>query len=187
MHANGHKGAKWHPAIDCPKHLAHVVAIRPFQRGRLVGLQEAEWMYRRISAHVGHNVSVVCSCFQQWSLELSHTLRPGSGWPCTVVQMHIKIDALCEQQWLLPGKKSRHMLHLLCHQGPLGTICLQQDSDHMCFWPGNHLYHDTAKNGYSGVVKVLTGACNDALLSSVLRVGSVCMRVMNVHVYGVDL
>ena len=29
-HANGHKGAECHPAIDCPKYLAPVVAIRPF-------------------------------------------------------------------------------------------------------------------------------------------------------------
>ena len=50
-----------------------------------------------------------------------------------------------------PGKKSGHMLHLLCHQGPLGTVCLQQDSDHMCLWPGYLLHHDTAKHGYSGV------------------------------------
>ena len=56
-----------------------------------------------------------------------------------IVQMHIKIDALCEQQWLLEqhaGKKSKHMLRLhLCHQGPLGTVYLQQDSDHVCLWP----------------------------------------------------
>ena len=34
-----------------------------------------------IVAHVGHNVSV-CRCFQQWSVDHSHTRRPGSGWPC---------------------------------------------------------------------------------------------------------
>ena len=26
-HANGHKGAECHPAIDCPKHLVPVVAM----------------------------------------------------------------------------------------------------------------------------------------------------------------
>ena len=55
------------------------------------------------------------------------------------VQMHVKTDALCKQQWppkQHPGKKSRHMLHLLCHQGPLGTVCLQQDSNRMCLWLG---------------------------------------------------
>ena len=50
----------------------------------------------------------------------------------------------------------------------------------MCLWSG---YHDTAKHGYSGVVKEWNGA----LLSSVMRVSSVCMRVMDVYVYGVDL
>ena len=45
----------------------------------------------------------------------------------------------------------------------------------MCLWPGCNLYHDTAKRGYSGVVKESTGEWNGALLSSVMRVGSVCM------------
>ena len=76
------------------------------------------------------------------------------------------------------------MLHLLYHQGPLETVCLQQDSDHLCLWPG---HHDTAKHGYSDVVKESTGEWNGALLSSVMRVGSVRMRLMDVHVYGVDL
>ena len=53
----------------------------------------------------------------------------------------------------------------------------------MCLWPGYHLHHDTAKHGYSGVVKKSTGKWNGALL----RVGSVCMRVMDVQVFGVDL
>ena len=67
--------------------------------------------------------------------------------------MH-KIDTLCEQRWPLTVNKSGHMLHLLCHQGPMGTSCLQQDSDYVCFWPGYHLHHDTVKHGYSGVVRV---------------------------------
>ena len=49
------------PEIDCPKHLAPVIAIRLFERGRTVDLQEAGW----VAAHVEHNVSVVCHCFQQ--------------------------------------------------------------------------------------------------------------------------
>ena len=104
-----------------------------------------------------------------------------------IIQMHVNINVLCEQQWLPEphaGKKSRHILY---HQGSLGTICLQQDSDHMCLWPGNHLHYDTTKHGYSGVMKELTGECNDNPLSSVMRVGSVCMRVMDIHVYGIEL
>ena len=107
-----------------------------------------------------------------------------------IVQMHVKIDALCEQWWPPKqhlGKKSGHMLHLLCHKGPLGTVYLQQNSDHVCLWPGYHLHHDTAKHDYSDVVKESTGEWDDALLSSVMRVGSVCMLVMVAHVYGVDL
>ena len=47
----------------------------------------------------------------------------------------------------------------------------------MCLWPGNYLHHDTAKHSSSGVVKEWTGEWNGALLSSVMRVGSICMRV----------
>ena len=72
-------------------------------------------------------------------------------------------------------------------QGPLGTVCLQQNSHHVCLWPDYHIHHDTAKHGYSGVVKESTGEWNGALLSSVMRVGPVCMQVMDVHVYAVDL
>ena len=95
----------------------------------------------------------------------------------------------CEQWWppkQHPGK-SGHMLHLLCHQGSLGTICLQQDSDHVCLRPGYHLHHNTAKHGYSVIVKESTGELNGTLLFSVMRVGSVCMRVIDIHTYGIDL
>ena len=68
-----------------------------------------------------------------------------------------------------------------------GNSLLAAGSDHVCLWPGYHLHQDYAKHGYSGVVKESTGAWNSALLSSVMRVGSACMRVMDVHVYGVDL
>ena len=50
-----------------------------------------------------------------------------------------------------------------------------------------HLHHDTAKHGYCGVVKESAGEWNGALLSSVMSVRSVCMRVMNVDVYSIDL
>ena len=130
-----------------------------FERGRIAGLREAGWTHRRIAAHVGHTISVVCRCFKHWSVEHSHTLRLGSERPRST-------DARQDRRIVRPAntvpehhpeKKSGHMLHLLYHQGPLGTICLQQDSDHVCLWPGYHLNHDTVKYGYSGVVKESTG------------------------------
>ena len=57
-----------------------VEQFQPFERGRIAGLREAWWTYRRIAAHVGYNVSMLCRCFQQWSVEHSHTCKPGSGW-----------------------------------------------------------------------------------------------------------
>ena len=55
--------------------------LQPFERGHIVGLLEAGRTYRRIAAYVGHNVSVVCRWFQQWSLEHSHTRRSGPERP----------------------------------------------------------------------------------------------------------
>ena len=78
-------------------------------------------------------------------------------------------------------------IRVTCHQGPLGTVYLQQDTDHACLWPGNHLQHDTDKHGHSGIVKESTGELNGALLTTVIINVCVCMRVMDVHVYGVDL
>ena len=88
-----------------------VIQLQPFARGHIVGLREAGWTYRRIAAHVGHNLSVECRCFQQWSVVHSHSCTPGFGRPCST-------DTLCEQRWppkQQPGKKLGHMLHLLCH------------------------------------------------------------------------
>ena len=57
----------------------HVEQLQPFARNRTAGLREAGVTYRRIAAHVGHNVSVVCRCYQQWSVEHSYTRRSDSG------------------------------------------------------------------------------------------------------------
>ena len=47
--------------------------------------------------------------------------------------------------------------------------------------PLYHLHHDTAKQGYSGVMKESTGERNGTLLSSVMRIDSVYMLVTNIH------
>ena len=56
-------------------------------------------------------------------------------------------------------------------------------------WCGGGIGYNTTPPtlSYSGVVKVSTAEWNDTLLSSVMRVGSVYMRVMDLHVYGSDL
>ena len=69
-----------------------VEQLQLFERGRIVGLREAGWTYRRIAAQVVHNLSVVCRCFQRglWNIptSLDHVLDGH------VVQTHIKIDEL---------------------------------------------------------------------------------------------
>ena len=144
-----------------------------------------------MSSQIYNDIAGPCLLGQETEIpSYLHTrATSAAGWP-PLVQMHIMINALFKQWWppkQHPGKKSGHMSHLLCHQGPLGTVCLQQDSDHMYLWPGYHLHHHSAKHGYFCVVKESTREQNGTLLSSVMRVGSVCVRVMDGHVYGVDL
>ena len=56
-----------------------VEQLQTSERGRIVGLQDVGWTYQRIAAHVRGNVSVVCRCLEQWSVEHSHIRRTGSG------------------------------------------------------------------------------------------------------------
>ena len=104
-----------------------VEQLQPFERGYILGLWEAVWTYWCIAAHVGHNVLVSSGL---WIIPTPiDQVLDGQ-----IVQKLVKIDALCEQWWPSeqhPGKKSKHILHLLHHQGPLGTVFLQQDSDHI--------------------------------------------------------
>ena len=161
---------------------------QPFERGRIVCLGEAGSTYRRVAAHVGHNVSGVVSLLSTVVCGTFPHPRPGSGRPrSTDARQDRRIVLAAVAARIASRKKYGHMLHLLCPQGTLGTIYLQQDSDHVCLWLGYHLHHATDKHGYSGVVKVSTREWNGDLLSSVMRVGSVCMRVMYVHMYGVDV
>ena len=53
--------------------------LQSFDRSCIRDLREAGWTYPQVAAHIGHNVSVVCSFFQQWCVEHSHTRRSGSG------------------------------------------------------------------------------------------------------------
>ena len=52
----------------------------------------------------------------------------------------------------------------------------------MCLWSDYN-----AKHGYFGVVKESTTEWIGVLFSSVMRVGTVCIRVMDVHVYGLGV
>ena len=86
-----------------------------FEWNEIVDLWEAGSMYQRITTHIENNILVVCHCFKQSSMEHYHTSRLDSGW------LH-STDALYKQWWPSkqhPGKKFRHILHLLCHKGPL--------------------------------------------------------------------
>ena len=84
-------------------------------------------------------------------------------------------------------EKSEHILHPAVSPRTIRNSLLAAELGSRVRLSDYHLHHDTAKHGYSGVVKESTGEWNGALLYSVKRVGSVCVRVMNVDEYGVDL
>ena len=158
--------------------------LLPSERCHIVGLQKLHGHSDRLLHMLG---TMFWWCVATFSSGLWNIPTPVNQ---VLIKMHIRIYTLCVQQWphkKHPGKKSGHMLHLLCHQGSLLTDCLQQESDHVWLWPGYHLHHNPAKHSYSGVVKESTGEWNGALLSSVMRVGSDCMRVMDIHIYSIDL
>ena len=83
-----------------------------------------------------------------------------------IVWMHVKIMNCASSSGHLNNIQGRN-LGTCCTccvtQGPLGSVCLQLDSDHMCLWPGYHLHHDTTKHGYSGVVTESTGEWNKSV------------------------
>ena len=107
-HANGHKGAECHPTIHCPRHLV-LIAIRPFELGRIVRLREAGWSDRRAAAYVGHNVGGV-SLFSAVIYGIfTHTRSPASGRPRSTYEDQ---DRRTVRATVAASKEEiRHMLH----------------------------------------------------------------------------
>ena len=68
-----------------------VQQLQPFERGRIVGLWETGWTYRLIAADVRHNVSLLQQCLWDIPTPVDQVLDSH------VVQMHMKINILCEQ------------------------------------------------------------------------------------------
>ncbi|GFV44259.1 transposable element Tcb2 transposase [Trichonephila clavipes] len=52
-----------------------------FQRGRIIGMIEVEWLDRRVAHQLGSSDCVGRRCWDQWIREMSFTRRPGSGHP----------------------------------------------------------------------------------------------------------
>ena len=144
------------------------------------------WMdISRIAAHVEHIVSVVCRCFQQWSMEYSHTLILGSGRPCSTY-------ACQDQRIMLVAMAAR-------------TASREEIRAHVASAVsprivGNHLLAAGLRLRVPLTRLPLTPRHRQARLlwyrervdwrvqwRSAVSSYFVCMRVMDVHVYGVDL
>ena len=106
----------------------HVEQLQPFGQGCIIGLWKAGLLH-------------MLGTMYQWCVA---ALSSGLWNILTPVDQVLDGLTFCKQGWppkQHPGKKFGYMLHLLCHQGPLGTVCLQEDSDHMYLWPGYHLHY----------------------------------------------
>ena len=121
----------------------YVLLLNNSSHLNVVTLREAEWTYRGLQ----HMLVTM----YQWSVNAFSSGLCNIPTPVNqvlhgrIVQTNVKIDTLCEQRWpseYHPGMNSGNILHPLCHVGPLGTVYLQQDSDHVCLWPGYHIHHN---------------------------------------------
>ena len=65
----------YYPSLLQLNNFSHLNGVALYSWGKLDGHNG------RIAAHVWHSVSIVCCCFQHWSVQYSHTRRPGSGRP----------------------------------------------------------------------------------------------------------
>ena len=132
---------------------------------------------------------MLCRCFQQWSVEHYHVRRPGSGRSLSIDSQ----DRRIEQEMVTSRTASREEIR--AHVAPvvspttIGTRLFATGLRSVVPMARLPLRptHDTAKQGYSCVVKETTREWNVALLSLVMRVGSACMRLMDVLLYGVDM
>ena len=104
----------------------------------------------------------------------SYTCRQGLDGH--VIQMHIMINALCEQRGHPNSIKGRNPdTHCTC--------CATKDH-----WELSACNRTQITCAYDqATTYTMTAPSMDALLSSVMRLGSVCMQVMDIHVYGVDM
>ena len=141
-----------------------VEQLQPFEWGHTVDLWEAGWTYRRIVTHVGHNVSVICHCFQQWSVEYSHIHRRGSGWPhSTDARQDWCIVRAAVAAWTASREEIQAHVAPVVSPGTIGNCLLAAGLRSCVPLAGYHLHHNTAKRSYSGVIKEPTGEWNDTL------------------------
>ncbi|GFX00508.1 uncharacterized protein TNCV_2235151 [Trichonephila clavipes] len=52
--------------------------LSQFEKGKIIGINEAGWSARRIGRQLGHSDCVIKKCWNQWVQEMSFTRRPGS-------------------------------------------------------------------------------------------------------------
>ena len=139
-----------------------------------------------------------CTCWPQCvcglsllSAVVSHTHRPSSEWLHSTDthqdKTHCTSSSGCSNS--IPGRNPDTCCTCCVTKvhWELSACSRTQKKKCVCFWQGYHLHHNTAKYGYSGVMKESTGAWNGTLLSSLKRVGSVFMRVMDMYMYSINL
>ncbi|GFX84587.1 uncharacterized protein TNCV_723951 [Trichonephila clavipes] len=58
---------------------AHYELLSEFERGRIIGLKEADWANRRITHHLGRSVAAIRRCWQEWVDNGKFQRHDGSG------------------------------------------------------------------------------------------------------------
>ena len=162
----------------CRRVRTPVEQIQPFERSRNVGLRESGWTYRRITLYDGHNVSVVCHYFQQWSVEHSRTRRPGSRRPRSTnarqdrrIVLAVVAARTASRAAVAPTLSPRAIRNRLLAVGLRSHV-------HLAMLPLTPRHLQARLLLCHEIVDWRVE--NGALLSSMMRVGSVCMGVMYV-------
>ncbi|GFU57725.1 HTH_Tnp_Tc3_2 domain-containing protein [Trichonephila clavipes] len=72
------KDAAW---VQDLSSLRATVRVRIIERGRIIGLKEADWANRRIARPMGRNDAAIRRCWQEWVGSGRFQRHNGSGLP----------------------------------------------------------------------------------------------------------
>ncbi|GFS99092.1 uncharacterized protein TNCV_822251 [Trichonephila clavipes] len=57
----------------------HFSQLNDFERGLIIGMKTAGWSTRRVTCQVDRSECAVRNCWEQWTREVNHARKTGSG------------------------------------------------------------------------------------------------------------
>ncbi|KAJ8866766.1 hypothetical protein PR048_032627 [Dryococelus australis] len=150
--------------VDMPRRHRRQHFMQLTERGRIVGLREAGWSFRRISQRVGREVSAVHHWWCRWSEDGAHARQPGSG-----RQRHTDscLDRRIRRAAISDRKATGAQIR--------ATVALRVSARNITMQPASY-----------GVANDATGGMNGAELSLVTRADYVSGPLTDVCDCGVD-